>query len=302
MSRVVLEVMPLPSVVAIIPTYNRWAKTQRFLQQFIRQSYTALTIVVVDANSPDGTAKNIHQQYPNVVLLQVDDRQYWAGATNAGISYALTRAYDYILTINDDAIVASDHVQHLVTLAQSYGLSILGNRIDYLTPPGKVWALGTQLTWGTSNFLRLQYHDVDVKDLPADMMAQEVVPVHTLPGDGVLIHRSVFEKVGLYQSNFLPHYHADSELILRAKKHGFRAYVAPHVVLKDDFSAEQKKQDLRSIAGLKYAFFHPKSHLFLGAIAYIFFCYCPWYAYPQTFYHLFLRLLSKDRSRSKGLS
>ncbi|MEM8614209.1 MAG: glycosyltransferase family 2 protein, partial [Cyanobacteria bacterium P01_H01_bin.105] len=301
MSRIVLEVMPLPSVVpsvaAIIPTYNRWAKTQRFLQQFVRQSYADLTIVVVDANSPDGTAKNIRQQYPDVVVLQVDDQHYWAGATNAGISYALNRTYDYILTINDDAMVAFDHVQHLVVLAQSYGLAILGNRIDYVTPPGKVWALGTQLIWGTPNFLRLQYHDVDVKDLPVDVMAQKIVSVHTLPGDGVLIHRSVFEKVGLYQSNFLPHYHADSELILRAKKHGFQAYVAPHVVLKDDFSVEQKKQDLKSIAGLRYAFFHPRSHLFLSAIAYIFFRYCPWYAYPKTLYYLAMRLLLLSKGR-----
>lgn len=295
--------MHLPSVAAIVPTYNRWSKTQRFLQHFVRQTYADLTIIVVDANSPDGTAEKVQQQYPDVRLLRVDDKQYWAGATNVGVSYALGQNYDYMLTINDDAIVTPGHVQRLVELTRSYGLSILGNRIDYLTPRGKVWALGTQLMWGTPNFLRLQYHNVDVMDLPAEIMAQQVIPVDTLPGDGVLIHCTVFERAGLYQAKFLPHYHADSELILRARNYGFQAYVAPHVVLKDDFSAEQKKQDLSSISGLRYAFFHPKSHLFVVAISYIFLRYCPWHAYPQTVYYLLKRLigLSKGRSGAKRL-
>ena len=289
-------------VAAVVPTYNRWEKTQRFLEHFSQQSYAELTIVVVDADSPDGTAGKVQQQSPDVVLIQVSNQHYWARATNAGVSYALERSYDYILTINDDAVVESNHVERLVELAQQYSINILGNRIDYLNPPGRVWALGTQLVWGTSHFLRLQYQDTNAEALPAQVKNESVLAVDTLPGDGVLIHRSVFERVGLYRSKYLPHYHADSELILRAKRYGFQAYVAPQVVLQDDFSAEQKKQDLKSIAGLKYAFFHPKSHLFVPAIAYIFIHYCPWYAYPQTLYYLLSRLLrlGKSGSRTEG--
>lgn len=289
-------------VAAVVPTYNRWPKTQRFLEQFILQMYADLTIIVVDAHSPDGTASRIRQHYPDIILLQVNSQNYWAGATNAGVRYALAHGYDYVLTINDDAVIESDYVQRLVALAQSQKLHILGNRIDYLAPSGKVWALGTQLTWGTPNFLRLQYSNTNVEDLPTDLMSQEIMSVDTLPGDGALIHRRVFERVGLYQARFLPHYHADSELVLRAKRYGFQAYVAPHVVLQDDFSAAQKKQDFTHLVGLKYAFFHPKSHLFAPAIIYIFLRYCPWYAYPQTLYHLLVRLLrlGKGRPRTEG--
>ncbi|WP_121970012.1 glycosyltransferase family 2 protein [Leptolyngbya sp. BC1307] len=286
-------------VAAVVPTYNRWPKTQRFLGQFVQQTYADLTTIVVDADSPDGTAREVQQHYPDVILLQVSDQQYWAGATNAGVRYALEHGYDYIFTINDDAVVAPDHIQRLIALAQKHSLRIIGNRIDYLEPPHQVWALGTQLVWGTPRFLQLQYVNTLAEDLPADIMAQEILAVDALPGDGVLIHRSVFEQVGLYQAAFLPHYHADSELILRARRSGIEAYVAPHVVLQDDFSAAQKKQDFKRIAGLKYAFFHPKSHLFVPAIIYIFLRYCPWYAYPQTLYHLLMRLLRLGKSRPR---
>ena len=290
-------------VAAVIPTYNRWSKTQRFLAQFSEQTYTHLTTVLVDANSPDDTATKVQKSYPDVVLLRVDKHQYWAGATNTGVHYALDHDYDYILTINDDAVVSPEHVHRLVALMQRYDIQILGNRIDYLDSPGKVWALGTQLTWGTPNFLHLQYHATAVEHLPANIMTQDILPVDTLPGDGVLIHRSVFEQVGLYQAKFLPHYHADSELVLRAKRHGFQAYVAPHIVLQDDFSIDQKNQNFRSLTGLKYAFFHPKSHLFAPAIIYIFMRYCPWYTYPQTMFYLAMRLLrlSKRRTGSERL-
>lgn len=286
-------------VAAVIPTYNRWEKTQRFLTQFAAQTYGALSIVIVDADSPDGTASKVKLHYPDVTLLQVSNQQYWAGATNAGVRYALTRGYDYIFTINDDATVAPNHVQQLVDLAQRHGIYILGNRIDYLTPPEKIWALGTQIEWGTPHFLKLQYAGVSLKKMPAKILEKEILAVDTLPGDGVLIHCSVFGKVGLYKDTFLPHYHADSELVLRANRSGFQAYVTPQVVLRDDFSTEQKQQNLKRIAGLRYAFLNPRSHLYLPAIAYIFLCYCPWYAYPQTLYFLLMRLLRLGKGRPR---
>ncbi|MEM7794681.1 MAG: glycosyltransferase family 2 protein [Cyanobacteria bacterium P01_C01_bin.118] len=296
--------MTYPRVAAVVPTYNRWCKTQRFLKHFMGQTYGALTIVVVDASSPDGTAERIQQDYGEVTVLQVDDQQFWAGATNAGVRYALNQGYDYIFTINDDAVVAPDHVASMVDLAQRYDADILGNRIDYLAIPGMIWALGTQLVWGTPKFLQLQYHGIPATDLSADVLSQEMLAVDALPGNGVLIHRCVFEQVGLYQDRFLPHYHADSELILRAGRQGFQAYVAPRIVLQDDFAVEQKQQDLRSLAGLRYAFLNRKSHLYVFAIAYILLRYCPWYAYLQTAYYLLKRLigLSKGRPGSEGLS
>ena len=286
------------TVAAVVPTYNRWAKTQRFLNHFTQQQYSNLTVVVVDSSSPDGSADKIRAAYPSVVLLETDDQKYWAGATNKGVQYALARSYDYILTINDDAVVTTDYVQRLVALAQTHQVSILGSRIDYLNVPRKVWALGTQLVWGTPHFLRLQYAGTMAENLPATVLAKKVMAVDALPGDGVLIHRQVFEQVGLYRTQFLPHYHADSELILRAGRLGFQAYVAPHVVLQDDFSAEQKRLDLKSFAGLRYAFLDPRSHLYLRAIAYIFLRYCPWWAYPKTIYCLLQRLLRLRKSGS----
>ena len=103
-----------PKVFAVIPTRNRKDKTLRFLKQFIQQEYNNLHIVLVDANSTDGTQDAIIRDYPQVKLIHVDDECYWTASTNRGVEYALANQADFILTINDDSYVDVNYVFDLV--------------------------------------------------------------------------------------------------------------------------------------------------------------------------------------------
>jgi GT2 family glycosyltransferase len=265
----------LPLVSAVIPTFNRREKLARFLNLFDRQSYPYLQIVVVDSNSSDGTPEMVRACFPTVSLISVSDRLFWTGATKAGIKFALDRGTDYILTINDDSTIDRDHVSKLVNLAQKYQLSILGNRIDYLEPKNRIWALGTSCEWGTDRILTIAYHNRSLDSLPPEIFDREIMAVETMPGNGVLIARAVFDTIGSYNDRFLPHYHADSELILRARRSGFEAYIAPNIVLYNDFSPTQKQISLSTLARWQYTFFHPKSHLMMLPIFYLIWQYCP---------------------------
>jgi GT2 family glycosyltransferase len=278
-----------PSVAAIIPTFNRQAKLIRFLDLIHQQTYPNLEIIVVDSGSIDGTPAKVCEKFPQVTLVQVSDREFWAGATNAGIKVALDRQIELILTINDDAVIQPEHIQQLVKLLQQYQLDILGNRIDYLIPKDKVWSLGTYSDWGTDRFLKIAYNDIDLVNIPGNILEQELITVDALPGNGVLIRRSVFDRVGLYNARFCPHYHADSEFIMRARKVGIEAYITPDIVLQNDFSNDQKQMPSRSLAGLKYIFFNPKSHLFMPAILYLIWQYCPLDRKVGTLLRLFAR-------------
>ncbi|WOD40416.1 glycosyltransferase family 2 protein [Nodosilinea sp. E11] len=266
---------PSPKVALVVPTHNRKAKTLRFLTQIADQTYGALQVIVVDAGSRDGTPEAVNQQFPLTVVLPVNAQNFWAGATNAGVSYALKAGCDYVLTINDDAVVQPDHVERLVNLAEHLRIRILGNQINYLADRDRIWSLGTYTAWGTQDFLRLAHSDASQRDLAPEVAEATVITVDALPGNGVLIHHSVYRQIGLYNAIFLPHYHADSELVMRAVGQGISAYVTPQVVLYNDFSAAQKQLSLGSVRGLAYALGHKKSHLYLPALLYIFCRYCP---------------------------
>ena len=92
--------MTIPTVAAIIPTFNRKDKLQRFLDLMLAQTYPNLQIIVVDSSSIDGTADLVSIKFPQVTLIQVSDREFWTGATNAGVKLALGQQVDFILTIN----------------------------------------------------------------------------------------------------------------------------------------------------------------------------------------------------------
>jgi GT2 family glycosyltransferase len=287
----------LPTVAAVIPTFNRKDKLCRFLDLILAQTYPNLQIIVVDSSSKDGTYEFVETRFPQITLIQVSDREFWTGAVNAGVQLALDRQIQFILTINDDAIITNDHISKLVNLAEEKQLSILGNRIDYLTPNDKVWSLGTYSNWGTDRFLKIAYNDTNIAEIDGRILTQELIPVDTLPGNGVLIRSAVFKQIGLYNAKFCPHYHGDSEFIMRAKKTGIGAWLAPQIVLKNDFSNEQKELPLKTITGLRYVFFNPKSHLFMLAILYLIWEYCPRSQQLPTLWSLLKRF---QRMRSKS--
>jgi GT2 family glycosyltransferase len=275
-------------IVAIVPCHNRKEKTLRFLQQIYRQTYCnldrldiALDIVVVDAASTDGTSEAISQYYPAAILLQVSAADYWSATTNAGVRFALANGYDYILTINDDSMIATDHVQILVETAQQHQTKILGSRIDYLTEPGMVWALGTSVTWGP-RILKLNGHNVPEEELPESWQKNPLISVDTMPGNGVLIHRSVFEDIGLYHDRMLPHYHADSEFVMRANREGIQSFVTGKTILYDDspppniqHQENSKRPDRFWLLDFWETFFHPRSGWYLKARVYLILTYCP---------------------------
>ena len=272
-------------IAAIVPCRNRKRRTLRFLQQIFQQTYPELTVIMVDADSNDGTPEAIAHYYPKAIVLRVGAEDYWSATTNAGVRFALAHHFDYILTINDDCTIAPDHVQVLLDTAQQHQIKILGSRIDYLAQPGQVWAMGTSVIWGP-RLLKLNAHNVAFEDsFLIDLNLRSAIAVDTMPGNGVLIHRSVFESVGVYNSEMLPHYHGDSEWVMRATQQGFQAFVTGRTILYDDTPLPQKQApgtDRFWMIEFWQTFFHPRSGWYLKPRIYLILTYCPWPLKPLT--------------------
>ena len=271
----------LPSVFAIIPSFNRKEKTVRFLERFTQQTYENLHIVIVDADSMDGTKDEISSNYPNVILINVDNECYWTASTNCGVSFALDNEADFILTINDDSFVAKNYVEDLVDLAIKYEINILGSRIDYMDKPGCIWSLGAYCDWEKGNILQLSHNQVWFDDLPDSVRDKDLIPADALAGNGVLIRRNVFEKIGLYNEKYLPHYHSDSEFILRAVKNDIFPSVATEVVVYNDCvdSFEEPQYTLKEAIAYPFRFsknfVDKRTHVYYLPVFYVISKYCP---------------------------
>jgi dolichol-phosphate mannosyltransferase len=88
----------------IIPTYNEKENIERFIPRVLEQDLS-LDVLVVDDNSPDGTAglvKGMMKTEPRIHLLQRAGKLGLGTAYIAGFKWGLERGYDYFQEIDAD--------------------------------------------------------------------------------------------------------------------------------------------------------------------------------------------------------
>lgn len=88
----------------IIPTYNERQNIRQLVEEILALSVQA-AILIVDDNSPDGTAQAVQalaQENPRVCLLSRPQKLGLGGALKAGYEFALKKNFEYILQLDAD--------------------------------------------------------------------------------------------------------------------------------------------------------------------------------------------------------
>ena len=165
-----------------------------------------------------------------------------------GVEYALEKGFDYVLTINQDAVVDPDYLEKLLRCAATRPEAIWGSTILEENTK-KVWAFGVTPKWAysldkTEPPLSLFTHNFWGRDLEeVKVEIQEPYAVEAINGDGTLIPTDIFRKIGLYDFRWCPQYHADSEFVMRAKRAGFEAFICSDAILLNE---DVKTSSIRS--------------------------------------------------------
>lgn len=201
----------------IIPVHNRIDVTLDCLRCIYNQSYKDFKVIVVDDGSTDGSTKKISLKYPEVTLLYGDGNLWWAGAIVEGVNYILKTASieDYVLTINNDQVFESDYFDSLITIAKNHPKTLIGSLCKNYSEKEKFDDTGVKVLWNPYHYELIKYQK-GVDGVYAD----------ALSGRGTLIPMTVFKKIGNFDAKHLPHYGADYEFSMRAKKNGFKLFVS----------------------------------------------------------------------------
>ncbi len=218
-----------PLIIAVVPAFNRCEKTLRFLREFTKINYPNKRVIVVDDGSSDNTTFNIHMNFPDVPVLQGNGNLWWSGGTNLGIRHALELGAAYILTINDDALMADDFLDQMMIVARQNPKHIVGCRLHREDKPDVLWGMGTTRIMRKWDIFALNYSEKRWEDVKS--LVPAVFGVDGMPGNGVLLPKAVFSEVGFYDARNMPQYHADTDLVLRAKRKGFVPVIATAAVL-----------------------------------------------------------------------
>lgn len=257
----------MPKVAAVVPIHNGREETLIFLESLTAVTYPGLTVVVVDDGSTDGSADAIVERFPQVTLIKGDGNLWWSGATNLGIRQALRQGIDYILTINNDNVVAPGFLEPLVAAAQSHPRSMVTAKMHAFEEQTHICSFGGIIDWRLGEIRdRNNRRDNGGFDRLSDC--------DWLHGGSTLIPAAAFTEIGFFDSDNCPQYQGDTEFSLRAKKHGYRLLAEPQSIVynKTTVSTGTEALDKNSITALLTRFNSP---FYFRANYFLYRNYCP---------------------------
>jgi len=221
----------------VIPVHNRVDQTLRCLRSLMAGTVPT-TAVVVDDGSTDGTDRAVAQHHPEAIVLHGDGTLWWAGATNLGVAYALARGADYVLTLNNDGVLAPDAVEALLESERTGGPALRCSARHHLDRPDVRRDVGIVIDWDLpKGYRRLRTGGA------------QPVRVDATGANAMLVPRRCFEETGLFDAERLPQCFADWDFQLRAKARGWSMYTVPASVLFEDRSTVGPRRERRMSLG-----------------------------------------------------
>jgi GT2 family glycosyltransferase len=212
----------------VIPTFNRRATLLLALSKLSEVLPTGYRVIVIDSGSSDGTLAAVKEQFPRTIVVPGNASMWWAAATNIGIRKARELGCRSVITYNDDNVATPELFINLALAAKSAPKSIISAVCCYLDRPTTVFFAGRMRAEKTDRFYYLDHGG------PVSRLSNGLREVDMLHGMCTLFPMAVFDTVGLFDEVNFPQAFADDDLLLRARRAGFRLMVALKAVVLND--------------------------------------------------------------------
>jgi glycosyltransferase involved in cell wall biosynthesis len=160
----------------IIPTYNRLESLLRALDSVLGQSYKSFEIIVIDDGSTDKTADRIKQNYSDIKYIYQSNTGVSA-ARNAGIKHSTG---DWLGFLDSDDEWHKDKLMHQSTL-------LVKNPEYLIVHSDEIWI---------RNGIRINQKKKHQKK--SGYIFHDCLRLCVISPSSVIIHKSIFEDIGLF--------------------------------------------------------------------------------------------------------
>lgn len=211
--------------IVIIPTYNEIENIEAIIRAVFELD-TAFDVLVVDDNSPDGTAKKVEelqQEYPDRLFLEVRAGKSGLGTAYVhGFKWAINRKYEYIFEMDADFSHNPQDLVKLLTACIKGADLAIGSR--YVTGVNVVnWPLNRVLmSYFASSYVRM-ITGMTIRDATAGF---------------ICYRRNVLESIDLDRIKFVG-YAFQIEMKYRAYANAFNIVEVP-IIFTDRTKGESK--------------------------------------------------------------
>ncbi len=108
------------TVGVVIVTYNRIKLLKECLERVLNQTQPVTSVIVVDNNSDDGTKEYLDSIDDDRVLVSHERTNLGgAGGFHKALSIASTKNFDYVLIIDDDAMIEKNYIKKIIDFADN---------------------------------------------------------------------------------------------------------------------------------------------------------------------------------------
>lgn len=211
----------------IVVNYNLQNDTINCVKSLMNTGLPLSSIIIIDNASSDSSVDTILQHFgEDIQLIRLHENLGYAGGSNVGIRKALNDQAEWIFLMNNDTVVDQNFFVQLewATTKFSDTYKLFSPMILFLGQENKISFLGDFIVPGTM----LTSKKWEGKDVPNNLPS--ILPTDFVHGSGMLVHRSVFEQVGLFDSNLFM-YFEEVDFCWRARLAGIRMAVIPSAVM-----------------------------------------------------------------------
>lgn len=227
-------------VSAIIVNYNSGSYARQCIESLLRQSNVDMEIIVVDNNSPDGSATLLEVAFGNrITLIKNEENLGFSKANNLGASKA---SGEFLLLINPDTEVPDpDCIQKLIEYASQPTIGIVGPAIH---EPLKNKYVLPRKTYPSQKKLK---NKNKFKILPGN--------IAWILGACMMLRKSVFNELGGFDPDYFL-YGEDADICLRARLAGYQiGYCDSAKIIHVGGASEQGATSLEKFLRKKRGFF-----------------------------------------------
>ena len=209
-----------PRVLAITLNWRQPLVTLECIQALQTLNYPGLDILVIDNGSGDDSVAILKEHQARAFeLLELSKNVGFAAGNNYGLRLAIDRGYDYALLINNDAFVAPEMLDHLLSETAN-DIGLLSPKIFYESEPERIWFAGGHRQSYTLDLVGTGRGEIDKPQWNASR------DVDYLLGACMLVNLQAARVVGLLDERYF-FYFEDMDWSIRFAEAGYRLRFVP---------------------------------------------------------------------------
>ncbi|MCR5319737.1 MAG: glycosyltransferase family 2 protein [Lachnospiraceae bacterium] len=252
----------MSKIAVVVCNYNKKDEVCEAVQSVLDSTCTVADLFIVDNGSTDGSVDALEERFGERAIIHRNEENLGgSGGFNLGFRAALETDADYILSLDDDAVLTKDALEKLVAYLDAHKeCGIVGPRVYRKAKPevlqeNGIWidfeeycskspyenlkclnqlseGIVPELAEGESAFVN---HIGEIIRIP------EVTVCDAVPACAMLFRREVMEKVGLFpEENFL--YWDDTEFCYLAGLAGWQVVCLGSAVAYHSMGAKKEAE------------------------------------------------------------